>query len=343
VRYKQDPRIPAGASVDLKKVMQFIASEDQQAKVMYQNGESENFLPTQNFFLDIDTDRVKAMNMVAPEDYGKIVSRMDWKIDNGALLKNDLLTLDIVANNIMERPIYFAVSVAPEAYMNLEKYFQLEGLTYRVVPKVNESMSPYSAPARTDVMYENMMKKFKFGGIAENPNIYLDENVLRMTVNIRGNFGRLAETLVAKGEVEKAASVIDYSLKVMPPSQVPHSVFDYSYPGVYYAAGQKEKGRKLLQEMFDKAKDELNYYVTVYKYALNSAREAGDMGYFSQLQQGAFMERREVREQLYIMQEMNMEAKKFEDAEFAAKIDKEFNDYRMKFVQMPQMPVGQPR
>ncbi len=343
VRFKQDPRIPAGASVDLKKVMQFIASEDQQAKVMYQNGESENYLPTQSFYVDIDTNKAKEMNMVAPEDYSKIVSRMDWSIENSALLKNDLLTLDIVANNIMERPIYFAVSVAPEAYMNLEKYFQLEGLTYRVVPKLNESMSPYSAPARTDVMYENMMKKFKFGGIAENPNIYLDENVLRMTVNIRGNFGRLAETLVAKGEVEKAAAVIDYSLKVMPSSQVPHSVFDYTYPGVYYAAGQKEKGRKLLQEMFDKAKNELNYYVTVYQYALNSAREAGDMSYYASLQQGAFMERREVREQLYIMQEMNMDAKKYDDADFAAKVEKEFNDYRMKFVQMPQQPVGQPQ
>ncbi|MCW5907721.1 MAG: DUF2723 domain-containing protein [Chitinophagales bacterium] len=340
-RYKQDPRIPSGVAVDLKKVMQFVASEEQSNKVMYQNGESENYLPTRNFYLDVDTNKVKENNMIAPEDYGKMVTRMEWSISNSALLKNDLLTLDIVANNIMDRPIYFAVSVAPDAYLNLEKYFQLEGLTYRIVPKVNESNSPYSAPARTDVMYENMMKKFKFGGIAENPNIYLDENALRMTVNIRGNFGRLAEALVAKGEKEKAAEVIDYSLKVMPADRVPHSVFNYSYPGIYYEAGQKEKARKLLQEMFDKAKDELNYYVTVYNYALSSAREAGDMSYYTSLQQGAFMERREVREQLYIMQEMNLSAKKYDDADFAAKIDKEFNDYRMKFVQMPQQPSVQ--
>lgn len=338
VRFKQDPRIPQGTPVELKKVMDFIAQEDARFKVMYQNGESENYLPTQNFFIDIDTNKAKEMNMLAPADYGKMVSRMEWTIGNSALLKNDLLTLDIVANNIMDRPIYFAVSVAPEAYMNLEKYFQLEGLTYRVVPKVNESGSPYSAPARADVMYENMMKKFKFGGIAENPNIYLDENVLRMTVNIRGNFGRLAEALIAQGEKEKAAEVIDYSLKVMPADRVHHSVFDYTYPGVYYEAGQNDKGRKLLQEMFDKSKDELEYYVSVYKYALENARKSGDMGYYTSLQQGAFMERREVREQLYIMQEMNLDAKKYEDAEFAAKIEKEFNDYRMKFVAVAPQP-----
>lgn len=343
VRYKQDPRIPAGVAVDLKKVMQFIASEDPRDKLMYQNGESENYLPTRNFYLDVDTNKVKENNMLAPEDYGKMVTRMEWSISNNALLKNDLLTLDIVANNIMDRPIYFAVSVAPDAYLSLEKYFQLEGLTYRIVPKVNESNTPYNAPARTDVMYDNMMKKFKFGGIAENPNIYLDENILRMTVNIRGNFGRLAEALVAKGEKEKAAGVIDYSLKVMPADKVPHSVFNYSYPSIYYEAGQKDKARKLLQEMLDKAKDELNYYATVYQYALRTAREANDMAYYTSLQQGAFMERREVREQLYIMQEMNLAAKKYDDADFSAKIDKEFNDYRMKFVQLPQQPSAQPQ
>ncbi len=336
VRFKQDARIPDGTSVELKRVMQFIGSEDARDKVMYQNGESENYLPSKNFYLDVDTDKVKAMNMVAPEDYGQIVPRMNWTIDNSALLKNDLLTLDIVANNLMERPIYFAVSVAPEAYMGLEKYFQLEGLTYRVVPKENPSNSPYNAPARTDVMYENMMKKFRFAGIAENKNVYLDENTLRMTVNIRGNFGRLAQALLDKGEKERAAAVIDYSLKVMPPDRVEHSVFDYSYPEVYYEAGQKEKARALVNEMFDKAKDELNYYKGVYQFSLNQARDAGDMAYFSQLQQGAFMERREVREQLFIMQELTLASKKYDDADFSAKIDKTFQDYRMSFVQMPK-------
>jgi hypothetical protein len=336
VRYKSDPRIPAGQPVELKKVMQFIASENQRDKVMYQNGESENYLPTKNFVVEIDTNKAKAMNMLAPEDYGQMVPYLNWTIDNNALLKNDLLTLDIVANNIMERPIYFAVSVAPEAYLGLEKYFQLEGLSYHVVPKINPSNSPYSAPPRVDVMYENMMKKFKFGGITENPKVNLDENILRMTVNIRGNFGRLAEALLVKGEKEKAAEVIDYSLKSMPSDRVPHSVFDYNYPEIYYAAGQKEKGRKLLTEMLDKANDELRYYKAVYQQDLSEARDGGDMAYYAQLQQGQFMERREVREQLYILQELAMATKKYEDADFTAKVEKTFNDWRMSFVQMPK-------
>ena len=247
----------------------------------------------------------------------------------------------------MDRPIYFAVSGSPEAYLGLEKYLQLEGLTYRVVPKLNTS-GPYNIPARLDQMYDNMMNKLRFGGIKENPNVYLDENILRMTLNLRANYGRLGETLLAKAAQEesmgnadaaksyreKAAKAIDLSLDQLPATRVPHSVFDYTYPEIYYQAGQKEKGHKLLLEMMDKAKDELNYYKIVYKYTMDQARESGDMNYVAQLQQGAFVERREVREQLYIMQEMDMTAKKFDDPAFAEKVDKDFKDYQMSFVQM---------
>ena len=134
----------------------------------------------------------------------------------------------------------------------------------------------------------------------------------------------------------------------MTPTIVPHSVFDYQYPDIYFQADQKEKGTKLLLEMFDKAKDELNYYKTVYTYSLNQARTNGDNAYYAQLQQGAFMERHEVREELFIMQELNLTAKKYDLGEVATKINKEFDEYRAAFVdpslrqQMRQGP-GQPQ
>ena len=346
LRYRQNPSIPEGRAVDLKRVMKFMASDNDNDKVILQNGEKENYLPTRNFYIDVDTNKVKALNMVSADDMGQVIPRMEWTLNSGAVQKNDLMTLDIVANNVMDRPIYFAVSVAPEAYVGLEKFFQLEGLTYRVVPKLNTTGSPYNAPVRLDQMSDNMMHKFKFAGIKDNPNIYLDENILRMTVNIRGNFGRLAEAYLAKGDKAKAAEVIDYSLSVMPPKQVPHSVFDYSYPEIYLQADQKEKGTKLLLEMFDKAKDELNYYKTVYKYTIDQARANGDMAYAAQLAQGEFMERREVRDELFIMQELNLTAKKYDLGEVGTKIAKEFEEYRMAFVdpslrQQQQRPGGQ--
>ncbi|MCS6819150.1 MAG: DUF2723 domain-containing protein [Chitinophagales bacterium] len=332
VRYAPNPQIPATASIDLKRLMQFIASDDPRNKVSTGRGELDSYYPTKNFYLDIDTVKARQMNMVAPDE--PLVSRMEWSISNNNLLKNDLLTLDIVANNILERPIYFAVSVAPEAYLGLEKYFQLEGLSYRIVPRLNATGSAYNAPVRTDVMYENMLKKGRVGGIESNPNIYLDENILRMTVNVRSNFGRLAEALLDKGEKEKAIEVLDYSLKMMPVERVPLNVFAFQYPDIYYRAGAKEKGKKVLEGLLAQSRDHLNYYKRVYKFLLEQARTSGDLYYLQQLQQGAFTENRFVREHLYVFQEMNRLARQYEDAEYASKLEKEFEQYRQSFVSL---------
>ena len=97
-----------------------------------------------------------------------------------------------------------------------------------------------------------------------------------------------------------------------------------------------------------KAKDELNYYKTVYNFSVNQARENGDIAYLTQLQQGAFMERHEVREELYIMQELTLTAKKYNLGDVATKVAKEFDEYRMAFVdpslrQQMQRQGGQPQ
>ncbi len=335
VRYAAAPGVPENASLDLKKVLQFIASEDPQNKVSYgQDGKMENFLPTKNFYLDMDTNKVKAMNMVAPEDYGKVLPRMAWSIGSGTLLKNDLLTLDIVANNIMERPIYFAVSVAPDAYVGLEKFFQLEGMTYRIVP-IESNGGAQRSPVRTDVTYTNMVQKFKFGGIKENKDIYLDENIMRMTMNLRGNYARLASALLEKGDKAKAAEALDKSLTELPSDRVPLSIFCVSYPEIYYQAGQAAKAKKLSDELWAKAKDELGYFQFVYKHLLDQASSSGDRSYLSQLQQGAFMQTRAIQEQLYMMQELVNTAKKYETPEAAEKMEKDFKDTQMSFVTMP--------
>jgi hypothetical protein len=336
VRYSPTPGINEETPLDLKKVMQFIASDDPKNKVSSGQGEMENYLPTRSFYLDIDTNKAKAMNMLDPADYAQLTPRMSWQIGSGTLLKNDLLTLDIVANNIMERPIYFAVSVSSEAYEGLDKYFQLEGLTYRIVPRESGSKNHQTAPVRNDVAYENMMKKFKFGGVETYSDLYIDENIQRMFMNLRGNYARLAESLSVKGDSKKAEEVIDYALKMMPAKLIPYNVFNASYPEFYYAAGDKDKARKLSDELLARAKDELQYWQYIYKLQLEKAADSGDRGYLMQLQQGYFMQNRPIQEQLYILQELSSIAKRF-DPEMAAKLEKEFKDAQASFVKdMPK-------
>ncbi|MCW3126815.1 MAG: hypothetical protein JWO03_2473 [Bacteroidetes bacterium] len=331
-RYSAAAHLPANAFVELKKVMAFIASEDSSKMILSQSGELENYIPARNVFIDIDTDKVRTMNWVDTRDLGKVVPRMQWTI-GGTLLKNDLMTLDMVANNIMDRPIYFAVSVSPEAYVGLDKYFQLEGMAYRIVPIENTSHNAQSAPVRTDVTYDHMMNKFKFGGIKENKNIYLDENILRMTMNLRGNYARLAQTLLEQGQKDSAVKAIDKAMVEMPLDRVPANYFIAMYPEIYYAGGQPDKARTLSKELWATSKDELRYMHYVFNTISDRAKN-DDINYYKQLQGGQFLQQnRSAQEYLYIMNELTQAARKYEkDPAVADGMEKEFRELQMSFV-----------
>lgn len=302
VRYSPASGLSENTPVELIKVMQFIASEDPKNKVATGQGERENYYPTKTFYIDIDT--AKGIKMLDPADYAELTSRMQWSIGNNALYKNHLVTLDIVANNIMERPIYYAVSVTSDAYLGLDKYFQLEGLTYRIVPRESGPGGHREAPVRNDVTYANMLTKFKFGGVETHDDLYVDENIQRMFMNIRGNYARLAESLLLKGDSAKAVEVIDFSLAKMPNKRVPFNVFNAMYPSIYYGAGQPEKAEKLSEELLAIAQNKLAYWTYVYEEQLRRAKDAGDRVYLSQLEQGYFIQNRPVQEQLYVLREL---------------------------------------
>ena len=340
-RYSPAQNIPDNVPVELKKVMQFIASDDNAKKVIStQSGEMENYLPAKNIYIEVDTNKVRALNMVDPRDMGKVVPRMQWTI-GGTLLKNDLLTLDMVANNIMDRPIYYAVSVAPDAYEGMDKFFQLEGMAYRIVPIENTSHNAQSCPVRSDVAYDNMMNKFGFGGIKENPNIYLDENILRMTMNLRGNYARLAQSLIEKGEKDKAIKALDHAIVEMPKDRVPYNIFVAMYPNLYYAAGDSAKAKKLSDDLWASAKDELKYYQYVFGVMLQRAKDRGDKMDEDQLNQGKFIQNRSIQEELYMMQELVQAAKTYVSPEASAAMENDFRTTQFSFVPAQQQQMLQ--
>jgi hypothetical protein len=177
-----------------------------------------------------------------------------------------------------------------------------------------------------------MMDKFGFGGIKENPNIYLDENILRMTMNLRGNYARLAQSLIEKNEKDKAIKALDHSLVEMPKARVPYNFFVAQYPSLYYAAGDNAKAKKLSDDMWASAKEEIKYYQYSFGVVLQRARDGGDRNEEAGLMQGKFIqENRPLQEQLYLMQLLTQAAKQYEKPEVAAAMEQEFEKIEMTF------------
>ncbi|MCD8528714.1 MAG: hypothetical protein LRY27_01765 [Chitinophagales bacterium] len=286
--------------------------------------------PTKKLSFIIDKEKASKIGLLSTSDStARNLDTILLDVNRSNLMKNDLITLDIVANNINDRPIYFAVSVSPSAYLGFQKYFEQDGLTYRIVPRLNKSGRPDGAPVNTDEMYDNVMTKYKWGQLDSNPKVYVDENISRMTMNLVNNFVRLAEQLITEGKNAKAIEVLDKAQEALPVSKVPYNFFHSAIPGLYYRAGEKEKAFELADKIVASAEKELNYDVKVYNEKIMRVR-SHNPALLAQYQQGLFTQNRDVMEQLYLLQQMSISFKQLGETEKATKIEEILNEYSAK-------------
>lgn len=244
----------------IKQLMEFVGSEDPQAKIQTQNGLELSYLPTDKVMIPVDSATVVNNGTVPKGMEGQIIKAMPWKISKQYIMKNDLMIMDIIATNNWKRPIYFAVTVGDDAYMNLEPYFQLEGLAYRLVPMRMQTNDGQTGKANTTIMYNNMMNKFKWGGM-NTDGVYMDENNLRMTMNLRNNFARLAESLLLEGKTEEAKKALALCMKEMPKKNIPYNYFMLPVAEVYYKLGMTNEANTLLKDIAAIYEEDLRYYL----------------------------------------------------------------------------------
>ena len=134
----------------------------------------------------------------------------------------------------------------------MQDWFQLEGLTYRVSPIMKKSTTPgqYGHVA-TDKMLDNVTNKVAWGNMDTKDPIYLDENILRMTMNLRMQMSALADALTNEGRKEEAIKVIDLAFEKMPERNVPYDRVILPLIEGYYDAGATDKANKLAERLFD--------------------------------------------------------------------------------------------
>ncbi len=241
--------------VEVKDVVDFINSNNPKAKLRTSAG-LRNYCPTKKLKLTVNKEVAKTF---VPEEYhDKILDEIKFNLKGSGIFKNKLLVLDILANFNWERPIYFAITVGKDNYMGLEKYFQLEGLAYRLVPYSVSSPDMQTGVVNTEKMYNRLMNQFKWGGL-NNPKLYFDETNTRMVMNFRNNYSRLAGSLFQKGESEKAVAVLDRCMNQFPAEVVMLNYFSLPIIDLYYKLGEIKKGNEVLATMIDNQLTKIKY------------------------------------------------------------------------------------
>jgi len=320
VYFIEDPKY-ADKFIDIDILMEFVANDDPATKYNPGNRKPIDYFPTRNMKISVDSATVVNNGTVSPEMADQIVPAIEWTISNKyGLQKNHLMVLDLLATNNWERPIYFAITTGGDAYLGLEEYFQLEGLAYRLVPIKSQNTDGQIGVINTDIMYDNMMNKYQWGNLG-SPDVYLDETNMRMTMNFRNNFGRLANALIDEGEVEKALQVLDRCMEIMPQETIPFNYFVMPIVEAYYKAGAFEKGNNIASALLKSYEVELAYYFS-----------------FSQKKRGMIDD--DIQQALAVVQRIMRTADFFDQTELAKNANAVFVNYYQQFtgMQMPQQP-----
>ena len=245
---------------ELKNILKYWVRSDK---------EGLRVIPTDSIVMKIDKEAVRRSGMKIPEalgdsipEYMTILLRDANGNPKRALYKSELMMLEMLANANWERPIYMAITVGSANHLGMDNRFTQEGLEYRLTAFDSEKM------------YDNLMNKFKFGGI-EKPGIYIDENVMRMCYTHRRIFTQLVGQLIKEGKKDKALAALDYAEKMIPSYNVPYDWANgaFQMAEAYYQLGQNEKANKIIDELANKSLEYMIWYLSLTDYQLSIASE----------------------------------------------------------------------
>lgn len=246
------------APISFRAALDFVRSEDPRTKTLPGYKEDLSFIPSNKLFMPIDSGVTLRTNTVREEDRPFLVDTISVDLEGkNALGFHEMMVYEILQSNNWERPIYYANTVSPSQFMRLDPYLMAVGMDFRLVPL---DFKKRGHSVDLEKSYDLIMNQFEWGG-ADDPNVYLDENVRRM---IRGHrqtlFGRLAKGLIAEGQNERAIEVVDRCLELFPHERIPMDYSALVLADAYMDAGAKEKALSTYKQIADNSLRNLNWY-----------------------------------------------------------------------------------
>ncbi len=279
VVYNSRTNLPQDKYYDLYELMKDYIGSDDPAKMDFSRGEPLHSFPITKVFIPVDKTALLKNGTVNTSD--TVVDQMTFELPKRALLKNDIVMLNIIASNKWKRPIYFT---SPVGELGFAQYLRKDGLSYRLVPIVNtypqqnwvvdQAMRQILRSGtqirdnNSDFMYDNMMTKFEFGG-ANKKGVYFDEENRRHILSLRSLYGEAAGNLADKGEKDKAQKLIDkveagISTENLPYAMVSryssHNQTGLIYLEACYKAGKTGLAEKVRQNLRKDMEQQQKYY-----------------------------------------------------------------------------------
>ncbi|MDB5196212.1 MAG: hypothetical protein JWP88_582, partial [Flaviaesturariibacter sp.] len=232
--------------------------------------------PTRHFVVPVNASAAAKTGAVNLTD--SAYTQLQFDLPERSYLTLDQLTiLNVIAANGWNRPIYFT---SPYGELGFGQYLRKDGLTYRLVPVkeeapqqkwlVDQAFRGSSIRANnSDVMYNNLMQKFEFGGANLKKGVYFDEENRRHLLSIRSVFAEAAGNLADKGRKQEALNLLNRAESNIATENLPyamtsrynsHNQTSLTYLEAAYKAGDITLANKLKTAIEKDLKDQKAYY-----------------------------------------------------------------------------------
>lgn len=226
----------------------------------------ESYMPAKNLYIPIDKQKMITNKVVPAGMDSLIVDQMVFSLPGSTMIKDDIAVLDIIASNISERPVYFAVTCRPESVLGMQDYMQLEGLATRVVPMRTPpdrsmlNLGPISfGRVDSEKAYENIMNLWKWGNF-DKEKTFVDKSYLPSIQSMRFVMMRVGLDLVQKGQKDKAVQLMEKYFASFPDRNFPLDYNSWYIVDVMLKAGAIDKARPHATALAKAMAQQLKFY-----------------------------------------------------------------------------------
>lgn len=247
-----------------KAVLKFIGEDH---PLPLQGGRSiDSYYPSKKWYIPVDAEAAVKSGAIAPGDTN-VMRNIPIQLTGNQLIKDEIAILDIIASNLWERPVYFAVTCQRNKLFGLEDYMQLEGLGLRIVPFRNQSdLGNYgivgSGRVATDKVYENVMNKFRWGNF-DKKDLFVDRSYQPSVQTMQLAMRRTAYQLLREDDKEKAVSLTDKYFEAFPNMNFEFDYKTWPMIGVYLQSDAYDKAKPYIRQLALNTTDNLEFYLSL--------------------------------------------------------------------------------
>lgn len=248
-----------------------------------------------NFTVPVNKQAAIREGVVRLEDTALIQSQMVINFPRRGMSKGDLVVLDLVATNAAtgwKRPICFTTTSGNDGFLNMEPYFERKGLIFQLTPIRSQVQNRDVQRMDMEGLYINLMTKYKFSGMKEKKNFFLDDKaeivpstMQQLFVSLAANYLGKIEELKAKDSTlslpenkekaneyrKKAENLLNKcSLEIPETVLLTKGNIKFGMAQVWHEIGNKQQAEKHLKELYDLSQKEVRYFI---KFSSHRAKQ----------------------------------------------------------------------